>query len=157
MTPPGITRYPGGYDYYHEKITQQEGGREEKTTGKGQASAGKRDANTQHLTPDTQHPAPTAKADRKELRKQRALDRQAMYDQTKDLKKAIKRAEGEVERLEAEKATLSQQLNAPTETTNFASLSRRLGQVQYEIDIATTKWEKATEELEKVVGEQETD
>ena len=38
------------------------------------------------------------------------------------------------------------------ENKNIASLGRRLQQIQYEIDIATGKWEKATAELDKVVG-----
>jgi len=79
--------------------------------------------------------------------------RAALYDQTKDFKKAIHKAEKEVERLEAEKATLAQQLSLPNEKTSFATISRRLKQIQYEIEIATSKWEQATAELEKVAGE----
>jgi hypothetical protein len=70
-------------------------------------------------------------------------------------RKPIKEAEGEVERLEGEKAVLTQQIAAPTATTDFATLNRRLQQLQYEIDIATTRWEKATEALEQVLGRDE--
>jgi predicted nucleic acid-binding Zn-ribbon protein len=103
---------------------------------------------TCHSPPDS---AP--KLDKKELRKQRAQAREALYSRTKDFKTAIHKAEKEVEHLEAEKAKLTEQLSAPPETINFAALSRRLQQVQYEIDIATGKWEQATEALERVMGE----
>ena len=63
--------------------------------------------------------------------------------QTRDLEKAIQKVEAEVERLEKEKTELSTALSSPTEGANTASLGRRLQQVQYEIDIATGKWEKA--------------
>ena len=56
----------------------------------------------------------------------------------------------EVERLEKEKTELSAALSSPTEVVAY--FGRRLQQVQYEIDIATGKWEKATAELERVVG-----
>ena len=55
--------------------------------------------------------------------------------------------------MEAEKAALTQQLASPNETTSCASLNRRLQQLQYAIDIATGKWEEATEALERVVGD----
>jgi chromosome segregation ATPase len=102
--------------------------------------------------------------DKKELRKQRAEARQILYNQTKDFKKSIQRYEAEVERLEKEKGEISAKLSAPADAgtspassgnsagAGIASMGRRLQQVQYEIDIATGKWEKATEELEKVMG-----
>jgi hypothetical protein len=77
-----------------------------------------------------------------------------------------------VERLEGEKTVLTQQIAAPTVTTDpttsaaaaaglrradFATLNRRLQQLQYEIDIATTKWEKATEALEEALGKDSED
>jgi hypothetical protein len=63
------------------------------------------------------------------------------------------KAEAEVDRLEKEKTEITTELATPNEKINFASLSRRLQQLQYEIDIATSKWEEATAALEKVVGE----
>lgn len=149
MTPPGITRYVGGYDYYHEKRTsnQPSVSSDQKSEAGGQKSnAAKRDSRLGGRD------MPSAKLDKKELRRQRAEIRQAAHGKTRDLRRTIRKAEQEVERLEAEKADLTANLSAPRENTNFASLSRRLKEVQYEIDIATVKWEQATEELEKVRG-----
>lgn len=61
-------------------------------------------------------------------------------------------AESDVDRLEKEKSELALALSNPAEGANIASLGRRLQQVQYEIDIATAKWEEATEALEKVMS-----
>jgi ATP-binding cassette subfamily F protein 3 len=139
MTPPGITRYHGGYDYYHEKVS---------------ARVSERDARTEPKADDdgretAQRPAGNA---RKEARRQRARERQELHERTKDLKKAIRRAEQEVERLEAEKSELTLQIAAPGPDTDFASISRRLKQLQYEIEIATGRWEEAAQAFEQATA-----
>jgi ATP-binding cassette subfamily F protein 3 len=173
MTPPGVKRYAGGYDYYHEKVTPQAGGggrceveggskgrksqerespREPVSTSAQAGSGSPLPASPHHPPPSTSAGGTAAQLDRKALRQQRAQDRQALYDRTKDLKKAIARTEAEVERLEKEKADLTLQLSSPAEGTDFAALNRRLQQLQYEIDIATAKWEQATAALEQALG-----
>jgi ATP-binding cassette subfamily F protein 3 len=151
MTPPGVTRYAGGYDYYHEKVISDQSSAisgQKSDVGKKQLE-GKRPREPSFATRDT----PSAPPDKKEIRRQRAAAREALYEKTKDLKKTIHKAEKEVERLEAENAELTEQLSAPTQKADFASLSRRMKEIQCEIDIATGKWEEATAALEKVVGE----
>ncbi len=138
MSPPGITRYPGGYDYYHEKLLEAEAAGGTVVTGGSKTAA------------PTSSESAGDKIDKKALRQLRAQERQAQHEKTKDLKRAIKKAESEVERLEKEKTELAQQLSTPSETINYASLSRRLKELQYEIDIATAKWEQATETLGQI-------
>ena len=145
MTPPGVTRYAGGYDYYHEKVSAAGVISHSSLVTSKKESGAKSTNDKGQMTND--------KPDKKALRQRRAQERQALYSQTKDFKKAIHKAEKEVERLETEKAALAQQLSRPNEKADFAALNRRLQQLQYEIDIATAKWEQATEALEKVVGE----
>ena len=151
MTPPGIARYPGGYDYYHEKVSGElsvVSGKEEDASRR--VTEDKKTVSEKLATDNGQ--LTTDRMDKKELRKQRALERQAMHDKTKDLKKAIKKAESEVERLEAEQAILVQTLSAPGETTDYAAVSRRMKEIQYEIRIATETWERSTEALERAMG-----
>jgi ATP-binding cassette subfamily F protein 3 len=149
MTPPGITRYAGGYDYYHEKMEEAAERQQNSEVRIQKPVVGREQAGAKPiLNSDSCLPAPT----KKDLRKQRALERQSLYGQTKDLKKAIFKVEAEVDRLEKEKTELSAALSSPAEGVNIAVLGRRLQQVQYEIDIATTRWEKATAELEKAMG-----
>ena len=137
MTPPGVTRYAGGYDYYHEKMMSA-------------AEAIRATEEQNHGESERPHEPSSATLDKKALRQQRAQAREALYEKTKDLKRAIRKAEQEVERLEAEKTALTDSLSNPDGTVNFASVNRRLQQLQYEIDIATGKWEQATEALEQV-------
>jgi ATP-binding cassette subfamily F protein 3 len=142
MTPPGVTRYPGGYDYYHEKIA---GPRPETVNRKPDVERGSNERVGQaNDNGQTTNDRPDSKA----RRRQRAIERQALHDRTKDMKKAIRQAEQEVERLETERASLSAEIAAPTGATDFASLSRRLKQIQYEIDIATGHWEEAVAAIE---------
>ncbi len=138
MTPPGITRYAGGYDYYREKMEQSQ------SAGGGGASSGK---GAEPAGPTTVGDGAST-LDRKAQRRQRAEARQEQHARTKDLKRAILRAEREVERLETEKQTLIDALAAPSDNTDFARIQRRLKEVQYEIGVATDHWETATSALE---------
>ncbi len=132
MTPPVVTRYAGGYDYYQEKLGRAPAGPAARDGGRTAAEA----------SPE----------DRKTLRRQRAQERQKLDLQTRELKRALRQAEAEVERLESEKQALTAELAQPGEQTNFAKVSRRLKEVQYEIDIATARWEEAAGQLEAAAG-----
>jgi ATP-binding cassette subfamily F protein 3 len=146
MTPPGVTRYPGGYDYYHEKMTSDQssvsGGRN--PDAKGQREGVKR---TTDIGPQTKD-----KVDKKELRQQRAAERQALYDQTKDLKKDVRRAEQQVAALEPERAKVLEQLANPAQVKDFMALNRKLLHIEEEIKRFTELWEKSALALEKIEG-----
>ena len=131
MTPPGVTRYPGGYDYYREKME----------------SAG--------IAPDeaaqpAQRKSPSAAktGDRKTLRRERAEARQKEHAATKELKRAIRLAEARIESFETERAKLLEQLGDGEAGHDFEELNRRLKQIQEEIDLYTQRWEQAVAELE---------
>jgi ATP-binding cassette, subfamily F, member 3 len=83
MTPPGITRYAGGYDYYHQKMEEAEQRQEGSRRGAEDAEREKKAKPSS--SPTNTQPAPST-TDKKELRRQRAEARQALYNQTKDFK-----------------------------------------------------------------------
>ena len=124
MTPPGITRFAGGYDYYREK------------TGPAQ--------DPQRLATRPQR-AGGARAARKE----RAQERQALTRHKTKWRKQLKQAEEAVARLETEQQDLVDQLEQ-AEVTDFSEVNRRLAEIQAELHIHTEEWEEAAEALESL-------
>jgi ATP-binding cassette subfamily F protein 3 len=140
MTPPGVTRYPGGYDYYQEKVISDQ-------SSVISVQKEKKGPETRNLTPDTRSPG-----DKKELRRQRAAERQALYDQTKDLKKDLRRAEQQVAALEPEREKVLAELANPAQVKDFMSLNRKLLHIEEDIQRYTALWEKSALALEKIEG-----
>jgi ATP-binding cassette subfamily F protein 3 len=131
MTPPGVTRYVGGYDYYKEKIAQQ-------------AKA----------APASASPAEAQKAvsDSKAARRERAQARQARRDLTKELDRQINKAEKNIATLEAERASLCVQLAAAeTAAEDRAAAGRRLKNVEFELGQVMHGWEEASLRREELL------
>ena len=126
MTPPGITRYLGGYDYYCEKDTSP--GLE---------------------PPDTpRQPAP-AKQDKKTERKKRAQLREKNRARHLEVKRAIREAEKKIEALESEQKSLVEQLSED-ESLDYAITNRRLSEIQAELEIESAAWEEAVEAMDQI-------
>jgi ATP-binding cassette subfamily F protein 3 len=123
MTPPGITRYLGGYDYYCEK------------------------AITPGLElPDTpRQPAP-AQEDKKTERRKRAQQREKNRARQLEVKRAMRKAEKKIEALESEQKSLVEQLSED-ESLDYAATNRRLSEIQAELEIESAAWEEAVEAL----------
>jgi ATP-binding cassette subfamily F protein 3 len=129
MTPPGITRYAGGYDYYRERLAQE---------ARGVVS-----------TPAARRvDAPASPQDKKAQRRERAQQRQVRQAEERELKRTIRQAEKRVELMEAERATVLEALSSPDPETDFQSLNRRSRELQSEIDYSTRQWEAAAEALD---------
>ena len=123
MTPPGITRYAGGYDYYCEK--------RETSPGAGEPAGATSPGGT----------------DRRALRKARAQQRQAVQAQQTAVKRRIRKAEGRMEALRAEQATLAERMEGGG-NVDYAETNRKLKEIQAELEIETQAWETAVEEME---------
>ncbi|MBL7076835.1 MAG: ABC-F family ATP-binding cassette domain-containing protein [Kiritimatiellae bacterium] len=130
MTPPGITAYAGGYDYYRERVDQ----------APRQVSAARASSNTQKSAV----PAP---GDKKALRRERAREREEKRATERHYKQIIRKAEKRIELMEGEKAQVLNALSSPDPETDFGTLNRRLKDLQDEIDYATRQWEAAAEEM----------
>ncbi len=129
MTPPGITPYAGGYDYYRERIKRA-----------GQASAAP-------VATKTRATSVSAPGDKKVLRRERAREREDRRAAQRQLKQTIRKAEKRIELMEGEKADVLKGLSDPHPDTDFETLNRRLKDLQDEIDYATRQWVAAAEEL----------
>ena len=120
----GVTRYPGTYDYYLEKIEQRTAGSSQPTDG-GSSSTSTAVASS----------APKGK----DARKARAAQR--------DAEKALKKIENKIEKLTVEQAELSHEMMSKRDA-DFASINARLAKIQAEIQSLEADWETVAEQLE---------
>lgn len=128
-----VVKYFGNYDYYRQK----------------QAEA---------LNPPpppslnaTPPPAPVVSESPEERRDRKRLEAQARQEfakARKPLEVKITEAESHIERFEAERAQLHDQLASASPEVDFAKVSRRLGQVNEELERWNGVWEGASLELE---------
>jgi ATP-binding cassette subfamily F protein 3 len=141
MSPPVIRRFPGGYDYYHEKMEAEE---KSQKTG------------TRFRTPE---PAGGVEkgddegGDRKALRRERAQKRQELAKERRPLETTIRAAEKRIAELERERDLLSGELMKPAPGTDYATINRRLSEIQAALAETVERWEKASLELETLPGE----
>ncbi|MDD2598974.1 MAG: ABC-F family ATP-binding cassette domain-containing protein [Kiritimatiellae bacterium] len=133
ITPQGIRRFPGGYDYYREKT-----GGEPAQTLQGPA------------TESANKNAPSGLSS-KELRQARAKERARWQPRIRELKRKVERAEKRITQLESELEKLSETLFNPTPETDFAKTNQRLRAVQDQLEGHTKDWERDAEELEEVL------
>ena len=94
-------------------------------------------------------------ADRKTIRRERAVRRQEIGKLKRPHEDAIRRAEREIATLEKEQAALVQALSQPGPATDFAGINRRLSQIKYEMSIITDRWEHASLAVEEITKEAE--
>jgi len=116
MAPPGIMHYPGGYDYYREKIAADQGAA----------------------------PAPVSQAappQRQTERRVRAEVIQKYSRARRELKKQVERLEARVEQLESEQKTLADRLSSSEPGLDHIDINRRLAELQQEIPDTTRRWE----------------
>lgn len=136
MTPGGIRRYHGNYDYYREKLEQENGGRTEISVREESAS-----------------PVPGTASSQKERRQERARQRQEMLREKRELEKLVVRYESTIEEAESEKAELLEVLMNNAVPGKIVEVTRRLKELEGIIEEATTGWESSAERLEDFMRE----
>ncbi|MFH0878609.1 MAG: ABC-F family ATP-binding cassette domain-containing protein [Lentisphaerota bacterium] len=129
MTPPGITRFAGGYDYYREKMALT--------------------AAPSAATPD---PKREERDQRKAQKRERAVKIQVDARHRRALEKKIAEAETRLAVLEKEQQALVAQLSAPAAKVDYATVNQRLSSMQSEMAEVTGQWETASLELEQMAG-----
>ena len=143
ITREGLRQFPGGYDYYREKV-------EKSNVEKLKSPVG---ASANPLTPQSFNSSTSeAKLSSKELRRQRAEERARLAPKTKDLKRRIETAEQKLDELQKALDEASAELFNPKPDTNFAEVNRVVRTLQFEIDRYTADWEEAATELEQLTN-----
>ncbi len=120
----GVSRFPGGYDYFLQKQEERGGG----STGPASGAA---------AAPSAAPAGPAAKG--KDARKARAAQREA--------EKELKKIERKIEKLSEEQLGLTDEMMSRRDA-DFASINTRLAQIQSEIQALESDWETVAEALE---------
>ncbi len=136
ISPAGVRRFPGGYDYYREKIAAEAANNSDRTD---------RANRTDRTEPDK-----PATLDSKELRRQRAEVRNKHQTQIKELRRRVESLEGRIQKFEAEQTQLSTDLSSGAPGLDYAGKSARLKNLQVEIGRTSADWEVAASELERL-------
>ncbi len=131
ITPSGVRRFPGGYDYYKEKTARDQ-----------PEEAGK--------PPNSESPDASRNLSSKDMRRARALERAKWQPQIKALKTRVAATETRITELERELETLSAELFNPAPNTDFSSVNRRLKLVQDQLSVFTEEWERDAAELDRL-------
>lgn len=138
ISPAGVRRFPGGYDYYKEKTSSE--GKEPDAAPKAVVPG-----------PDGAGSAVSAK----DLRRARAQERAKRQPMVKALREKVAKAEARIAELEAELEKLSEVLFNRTPDTDYAATNRRLKVVQDQLSIFSEEWESDATELDRLQREQD--
>ena len=149
ITRDGIRQFPGGYDYYREKVEKLNSSKVERVQG------GKSDQKSDvgRRTSDVPEPSVSQTLSKKELRQQRAAERAKLAPRVKELKKRVETAEKKIDELQKALDEASAELFNPKPDTDFAEANRKVRTLQFEIDRYTADWEEAATELEEMKNE----
>jgi ATP-binding cassette subfamily F protein 3 len=139
ISPAGVRRFPGGYDYYREKSAEYH--QDAPPTPASEAPPGPTGA--------------PASVSAKDLRRARAQERAKRQPQIKALRERVAKAESRIAELEAELETLSSVLFNPTPDTNYAETNRRLKVVQDRLSVFSEEWERDATDLDRLQREQD--
>ncbi len=131
MDPPGVRRFPGGYDDYRARFPI--------------------DAPAPETVPRPRTTTPAA--DSKAARRERAARRQSLAPRRRKLREKIRRAEDRIETLEKEQAGLVVLLESGPSAGKIEGINRRLTEIQRELEAATKQWEIVASELEDLERE----
>jgi ATP-binding cassette subfamily F protein 3 len=137
MSPAGVRRFPGGYDYYHEKMEAEERTRKALPV-------------TRDVRPGSLDAEVDSGADKKSLRRERAQRREEVNQRRRPFEKLVKDSEKRLSDLEREQDVLTGELMKPHENTDYAKLNRRLSEIQAALADTVERWERASRELENL-------
>jgi len=138
ISPMGVRRFPGGYDYYREKVS-------------GEC----REPDAAPKSSDSGPDGSAAPVSAKDMRRARAQARAKHQPTIRSLKDKVSRAEARISELEAELEALSGVLFNPTPETDFSATNRRLKYVQDQLSAFSEEWERAATELDRLQRDQD--
>jgi ATP-binding cassette subfamily F protein 3 len=147
LTPDGITRYFGNYEYFRQKLAEEQALKEE-------AAAPAENAAAPVPTPTKQVPAESNVAvNRKQRKREEAMIRNEISKLKKPQEAIVLETEATMEALDQEQEEIYAALAEAKPDTDFAALNRRLIEIKKEMDHEATRWEEAADKLERLSAE----
>lgn len=145
----GVRRFAGGYEEYRERSAILS---HTSTTSEASPPTETSSESSTDLESATQESSgPTLS--KKELRRQRAAEREQRLPLIRSLKRRVEAAEARITELETEQANLVAALSDPAQKPDFEATNRRLSQIQDELATVNTLWEQAASELAFIEAE----
>jgi ATP-binding cassette subfamily F protein 3 len=153
LRPGKVTRYYGDYDYYREKLAQEQAAQ----------AAAELAANPPKpvpaIVPKNVPSAPKTveknvpQRSYKDQKRAESQLRQTFGKLKRPYESQVSSCEEKIAALEKEQQEIYEKLNAPTADTDFAALNKRLAEINLESENETWRWEEASTSLEKLEEE----
>ncbi|MCK5844900.1 MAG: ATP-binding cassette domain-containing protein [Victivallales bacterium] len=129
MTPPGVKRYFGNYDYFQEKRAANAAPTPKSKVEEMEKSVGK--------------------IDKKALRREKAKMREKLGQTKREVEKRVVNIERRIESLENEKLDIAAKIEANEPGCDFYGVNKRLLEIEGDVKHLTSQWERSTEELDE--------
>lgn len=149
ISPSGPRRFPGGYEYYREKIAEAAMQPDISTPHENNTTEPHKTASTELTT--SVDPTSLSARDLRRARAQERIKRQPLIRRLKD---KVAQSEARIAMLEAEHARLTAGLSTGQTNVDYAGDSRRLKQIGFDLHKLTLDWETNAAELEQLEREQ---
>ena len=137
LSPEGVTRYYGNYDYYREKLAEKEQQAKVAEEAKTTDAPAQPSATGSTLT-------------RKDRKREEVRIRDSFSAERRKWEKRVAEDEALIMAKEEELSRIFNELVANNPDTDYAALNKRVPILQREIEEATTLWEKASYHLEAI-------
>ncbi len=142
-----VKRFFGGFDYYKEKLAEEEAANAPAPASQTKSNAAAQTAsNVNSAGAGGQSQPQTAGKDR---RREKAAKRNALLPEKRRIERGLAKCEKIIEDAENEKAEIDKQLMEATPQTDFAALQKRRKALDYDIAEATVEWERLASEHEE--------
>ena len=142
MTPEGVTKYYGNYEYFQQKRLEEQLKKEEQVPER------------MEKPPATASAASAAPpVNRKQRKREEAMIRNEIGKLKKPQEAIVEDSEAQMEALDQEQKDIYQALAEAKPETDFAALNRRLNEIKREMEQQATRWEQAAEKLERLSAE----
>ena len=145
-----VKRFFGGFDYYKEKLAEEEAANapasnNQQSKAASSASSASSSGSSSNSGAPSQPQPQTAGKDR---RREKAAKRNALLPEKRRIERGLAKCEKIIEDAENEKAEIDKQLMEATPQTDFAALQKRRKALDYDIAEATVEWERLASEHE---------
>ena len=157
MEPGKLTKYYGGYDYYHQKLAEAKAAQSAaaQPAPAPKAKAAQPAAQPQKNAAKFQDKAAPAqpKSNYRDLKRAESQLRQTFGKLRRPYEATVTACETRIAELETEQNAIYEKLNTPEPGADFAALNKRLAEINQESENETWKWEEASTALEKLEQE----